>query len=73
VNVALADHLDGDLAPAVRLRLEDHLVRCVRCLTYLHGYRTTVRLIHASARTAVTAPLPEALVRTLLASRGGDA
>lgn len=46
----MSDYLDGELAPASRLRMERHLGECAGCRRLLAGLRRTVDgLRHLSA------------------------
>lgn len=69
VIAELADYLDGELPFAARATLEAHFVSCYRCVTYLAGYRETVRLLRRSAalRDGVGPALPDELVAMMLA------
>ena len=65
----LAAYLDGELAAGVRAGFEAHLARCPACVSYLEGYRETIRL--GRDAYAPDAPLaedvPEELVEAILA------
>ena len=43
----VTDYLEGSLAPADRIRFEEHLVMCAPCTTYLEQMRETIRLTGA--------------------------
>jgi hypothetical protein len=61
----LADYLEGELAPVVRVAFERHLAR------YLESYREAIRLGRLAWDAAgPAADVPEALVQAILASRG---
>ena len=42
----MSDHLDGELAPAGKARMERHLGRCAECRRLLAGLRRTVDVLH---------------------------
>lgn len=66
----IADYLDGTLAEASRLEFDRHLRVCPSCVAYLDGYRQTIRLGKAAlAPTSDPAPVPDSLVRAILAAR----
>ncbi|HEX6813596.1 MAG TPA: hypothetical protein VF384_18400 [Planctomycetota bacterium] len=68
LDLFLDDWLAGEL-PARRWRdCDAHLDRCRKCSEYVASYRTTVRLIQASARAEPTGDLPEDLVQEILRS-----
>ena len=49
----MSSYLDGELAPAVRTRMERHLGECAECRRLLAGLRRTVDGLHRlSARSA---------------------
>ena len=64
----LHDYLAGEL-PATQQRVfEGHLELCPPCLTYLETYRTTLALGKLVTEEPAE-PLPEALVKAILATR----
>jgi anti-sigma factor RsiW len=70
----LADYLDGELAPALRERFEQHLRLCPPCVAYLDSYRETVRMAAdawgaCGPEDPVPDEVPEELVRAVLAAR----
>lgn len=67
----LPDWLEGSLAPAEQRRYERHLALCPDCRAYLASYRSAIALT-ATAFQAPAEPLPEALVRSILARRRAD-
>lgn len=71
VIAALADYLDAELPFAVRAALEAHFGGCCRCVTYLVGYRETLRLLRLSAASRDIAPvvMPDDLVAVILSAR----
>lgn len=64
----LADYLDGNLTPEVQLAFGRHLEICPACQDYLDSYRKTIEMSRI-ALTSRLAPLPEELVRAILAAR----
>jgi predicted anti-sigma-YlaC factor YlaD len=68
----LSDHLDGQLAPSRRCRIERHLGECENCRRLLDGLRRTVDVLHrVSAPSGGIDPLTlAASVRARLANPG---
>jgi anti-sigma factor RsiW len=64
----LAQFVGGELPPARKQVLERHLRICRDCEAYLASYRATLALT-ASAFDDEPEPLPESLVRAILAKR----
>jgi predicted anti-sigma-YlaC factor YlaD len=72
VTELLADYLDGQLPLRQRIVFRLHLLMCRDCRRYLGSYAATIRLTRAlGANSAVDdcAPVPEELVRAILAAR----
>ena len=51
-NEAFSAYVEGDLAPAERARLDDHLAICTQCRVSLERFRRTVGGLGALKRTA---------------------
>jgi len=64
----LIDYLNGDLPPAQQRVFEGHLELCQTCVTFIESYRKTQKLGEL-VREEPQEPLPEALVRAILAAR----
>lgn len=64
----LQDYLAGDLPENQQRIFEGHLELCPPCLTYLESYRKTLAL-GALVGEEPAEPMPEALVRAILAAR----
>ncbi|HTO68414.1 MAG TPA: zf-HC2 domain-containing protein [Myxococcota bacterium] len=64
----LMDYLNGELPPAQQRVFEGHLELCQTCLTFLESYRKTQKLGELVSEEAHE-PLPDALVRAILAAR----
>lgn len=68
----LMDYLDGTLPPEQRREFERHLAVCPSCVAYLKSYEQTSRLaveaLTDSAGPAILPPVPEGLVRAVLAA-----
>jgi anti-sigma factor RsiW len=67
-------YLDGELAPEVRARFEEHLRECPPCGDYLASYRATMTLAADAFADDAEGPVsddevPEELVRAVLAAR----
>ncbi|HEX6883325.1 MAG TPA: zf-HC2 domain-containing protein [Planctomycetota bacterium] len=67
----LPEWLEGNLEPAEQRRHERHLAICPDCRAYLESYRTAIALTATAFQTPAE-PLPEALVRAILARRRAD-
>ena len=64
----LGSHLDGELPPDARLRLERHVALCDDCAEYVETYRRTVRLAKEASRKPDEA-VPDDLVKAILSAR----
>ena len=64
----LHDYLSGELPEKQQRVFEGHLELCPPCLTYLESYRKTLALGKLVAEEPAD-PLPEALVKAILAAR----
>lgn len=62
----VTDYLDGALAPADAVRLEEHLAACAPCVRYIEQVRQTIR---ASGVVEAEAVPPDVLDRLLVAYR----
>jgi anti-sigma factor RsiW len=61
---------DGDLTSADRIRAQKHLTSCNKCSAYLRGYERTIELAKKThSNSAVSAVLPENLVRRIMAAQ----
>jgi predicted anti-sigma-YlaC factor YlaD len=68
----LNEYLDGNLPLRQRLVFEVHLRLCRACRDYLDGYRKTIHASRTALRTqdrAIDQPLPDDLVKAILAAR----
>lgn len=65
----LPQFLDDELAPDARRRFDRHLSVCADCRAYLDSYRAALSLTAAAFHAAEPEPLPEGLVRSILAAR----
>jgi predicted anti-sigma-YlaC factor YlaD len=63
VRRQLSDYVDRDLTPRLRLRIEDHLLRCHHCIAVHDGMRNVVRLLGDKKMIA----LPEGFSQRLYA------
>jgi anti-sigma factor RsiW len=52
----LLDYCCGEIDPAGRRAIEEHLIRCDRCLRYLRDYALTVRLLRSTAARGAERP-----------------
>ncbi len=67
---SLADYLDGTMSRADSHSLALHLELCTECEDYLDAYQQTIRLAKTTSEPpCLDPPLPDALVRTVLAWR----
>jgi len=61
---------DDELTLPERIRVQEHLVGCEKCSVYLRRYEQTIKLAKSTASDdAEAAPLPESLVRRIVAAR----
>ena len=67
----LADYVAGELPPAQLTVFERHLHACRNCHEYMRQYKTTIESAkHAFAdEPQAHPPIPEELVRAILAAR----
>ena len=65
---ALADYLEGLLAPERSAVLEAHVAGCARCTAFVAGYRETPRILR-DATAAVLESRAAAALRRFLADR----
>lgn len=66
----IADYLDGALSPGPRRAFEEHLAICPDCVSYLDGYRETIRLGAAAfSEPSELEEVPEDLVHAVLSAR----
>jgi anti-sigma factor RsiW len=66
----LSDYVAGDLPTTVSADFEGHLGRCPECHLFLDQYRTTIRLSASAYAEPVPHPLPDDLVRAIMAALG---
>jgi anti-sigma factor RsiW len=59
----LTEYLEQSMPPAERVVLEQHLVTCGPCTTYLDQLRTTIALAGGLRREDVPEPVMDRLVR----------
>jgi anti-sigma factor RsiW len=61
---------DNELTLAERIRAREHLASCEKCSAYLRRYEQTIRFAKSTASDSADAtPLPESLVRRIVAAR----
>jgi predicted anti-sigma-YlaC factor YlaD len=60
----ITDYLEGSLAPAERVRFEEHIVMCVPCTVYLEQMRETIRLTGMLREEEIPEPARERLLET---------
>ncbi|MFO0837392.1 MAG: zf-HC2 domain-containing protein [Phycisphaerae bacterium] len=67
----LHDYVSGDLAQAQHAEFERHLAVCPPCVRYLSSYRKTIEVGRDCLKAPETSlpPMPEELVRAILAAR----
>ena len=65
-------NLEDRLGPPTRVAFEGHISRCPTCVRYIDTYRETIALgrqAFSADEEVVFEPIPEELVRAILASR----
>jgi predicted anti-sigma-YlaC factor YlaD len=75
VTEFLADYFGGQLPLRQRIVFRLHLLMCRDCRRYLDSYAATIRLTRAlGAKSSADdlAPVPEELVRAILAARNSQ-
>jgi anti-sigma factor RsiW len=65
----LMAYVDNELTAEQRAEFDRHLAICDACRSYLASYQATLRLERTSNADAAP-PVPEHLVRAILAARG---
>lgn len=68
----LMDYLDDGLPVEVRATFERHLAACANCVRYLESYKTTTTLCKKAfdvGEREVHSPVPEELIKAILAAR----
>jgi anti-sigma factor RsiW len=71
----ISDYLAGELPGEMRVPFEHHLALCPNCVKYIAALKSTIELSrHAFDQQPVDPPLPlpEELVRAILAARGSS-
>jgi anti-sigma factor RsiW len=68
----IIEYVEGDLAGETRVAFEGHISRCPTCVRYIETYRETIALgkqAFHGGEGVVFEPIPDELVRAILASR----
>lgn len=63
------DYIEGELHAQARARFDQHRAVCSDCPHYLMHYRATIQASAAAYAERVPSPMPEDLVRAILAAR----
>jgi anti-sigma factor RsiW len=71
----LMAYVDGELPPEQAAVFAQHLADCPVCLEFLHSYRQTVQLSKQALSPGASPandcpPVPEDLIRAIVAARG---
>jgi anti-sigma factor RsiW len=69
VTEFLADYLMGDLPAATLSLFQAHIAGCPDCRNYLDSYRGTIALSRSAMNAIDLPPMPEELVRAVLAAQ----
>ena len=67
----VTDYLEGRLAPAERLRLEEHLGSCDCCVTYIEQMRQTIRTVGRLTEEDLSPELQDELLDAFRGWKGG--
>lgn len=67
------DYLEGELAPRQKSIFEMHMALCAECREYLRKYKESQALTKRTLEQAVTADVPDDLIRAILAAKAEDA
>ncbi len=62
-------YLEGELAPRQKRAFEWHLKLCRECRDYLKAYQRSLQLGKAALTEEMLPPLPDDLVKAIMASR----
>ncbi len=65
----LAAYLERELPPEQLAEFERHMRLCPPCVRYLATYRKTIEMCRAAQEPPEHEPIPEELVRAILAAR----
>ncbi len=68
---SLSDYIDGTLAPASRLAVEEHIAGCLDCHVVLDSTECTILLYRAARTTALAEDRRQLLLRRLEAACSG--
>ena len=68
----VTDYFEGALPPRTQSRVEEHLVMCDWCVTYVDQMRATISALRELAEPRSAEP-PEAVLAVLQARRSGGA
>lgn len=71
VSDFLSDYVDDELASEERAAFERHIELCPRCVDYVRSFEATVRAGREVCGDDCP-PIPDELVRAILAARRGD-
>jgi anti-sigma factor RsiW len=66
----LADYLEDQVPPEVRVEIEAHVDGCPRCRAFVHAYRETPRILRQATLAALPADLELSLREFLRRRRG---
>lgn len=62
-------YLDGELPERERKIFDAHLAICPDCVHYVETYKTTITAAKQAMTTSAPEPVPDELVRAILAAR----
>lgn len=65
----LMEYLNGELSAAQKAAFDHHLSLCPACQNYLKSYRAAVELGRKALKEEAVSPVPEALVKAILAAK----
>lgn len=68
----LLEYVSGEMPEPTRAAFEEHLAACPPCVAYMKSYVKCVELAKATLceESRCVPPMPEELVRAILAARG---
>lgn len=62
----LGSYLEGDLAVAVRLKLERHLAACPTCRVIVDSSKKTITILTDAGQVDLTGTLPEPVISRIM-------
>jgi anti-sigma factor RsiW len=65
----LSAYVAGELPPAEQAAMDRHIAVCPACVNFLESFRTTLAVTRSPKLFSVAEPIPEGLVKAVLAAK----